>query len=45
LHQRIFDFFYAHTAHYALDQRAIRMNAWCLSKKGFKIVFLFDLLL
>src|SRR5262245_61634603 len=44
-HQWIFDFFYAHTAHHSLDKRAIWMNAWCLGKKGFKIVFLFDLLL
>src|SRR5262249_51868127 len=43
-HEWIFNFFYAHTAHYALDKRAICMNAWRLSKKGFKIVFLFDLL-
>ena len=39
-HQRIFDFFYANAAHDAFDKRAIGMNAWCLSKKGFNIVFL-----
>src|SRR5262245_51063042 len=27
-HQWIFDFFHAHTAHGALDQRAIGMKAW-----------------
>lgn len=45
LHQWIFDFLYAHTAHYAFDKCAIRVNAWRLSEEGFKIVSLFDLLL
>ena len=43
LHQGILDLFYANTAHYALDERTIRMNGWGLNEKGFKIVFLFDL--
>jgi len=45
LHLRIFDVFYANTAHYTLDKRTIRMNGWGLGKKGFKIIFPFDLLL
>jgi hypothetical protein len=45
LHQRIFDFFYANTAYYALDERTIWIDGWCLSKKGFEIVLLFYLLL
>jgi len=45
LHQRIFNFFHANTAHYAFDKRTIWMYGWCLSKKGLKIVLLFDLLL
>ena len=45
LHQRIFDFFHANTTHYAFDKRTIWINGWRLSKKGFKIISLFDLLL
>lgn len=45
LHQRILDRFDAHPAHHPLDQRAVRMDRWSLSKKGFKIVSLFDLFL
>ena len=45
LHQRIFDFFHAHTTHHAFDKRTVGMDGWRLGKKGCKIVFLFDLLL
>src|SRR5262245_44184423 len=45
LHQRIVDFFNANAAHNAFDERTIWMNGRCLSKKGFEIVFFFDLLL
>jgi hypothetical protein len=45
LHQRIFDLFDTHTAHDALDERAIRMKARCLSDEGFDVVVLLDLLL
>ena len=33
LHQRILDFFHAHTAHHAFDQRAVRMMAGAWAKK------------
>src|SRR5262245_38597268 len=42
LHQRIFNFFHADTAHDASDQRTTWVIGWCLSVEGLEIDFLFD---
>ena len=44
-HKRIFDVFHTNPTHDTFDERTLWMNGWGLSKKGFKIVFLFYLLL
>ena len=43
LHQWIFYFFHANTAHHAFDQRTVRMDMRGLSKESFEIVFFFYL--
>jgi hypothetical protein len=43
LHQRIFDIFHAHPAHYAFDERTIWMHGRCLRKEGLKVGFLLNL--